>query len=114
MLLAGHRKGGGVIRLWPDESVTQGLAIAEGIETALSAAHAFTPVWTCIDAGNLSDFPVLLGVGALSIVADNDPAGMKAARSCALRWARSGAVARIVSTRETGTDLNDILMRGAA
>jgi hypothetical protein len=30
-LLAGHRKARGVIRLWPDECVTHGLAIAEGI-----------------------------------------------------------------------------------
>src|SRR5690606_12028739 len=38
-LMAGHRKRGGCIRLWPDECVTHGLALAEGIETALAAAH---------------------------------------------------------------------------
>ena len=55
LLLAGHRKSGGVIRLWPDTWVTQGLALAEGIETALAAAHTFTPIWSAIDAGNLAD-----------------------------------------------------------
>jgi putative DNA primase/helicase len=54
MLLGGHRKAGGVIRLWPDEAVSTGLAVAEGIETALSLAHAYRPAWACIDAGNLS------------------------------------------------------------
>jgi hypothetical protein len=44
-LLSGHRKVGGVIRLWPDETVTNGLAVSEGIESGLCAAHAFTPVW---------------------------------------------------------------------
>jgi putative DNA primase/helicase len=114
LVLKGHRKAGGVIRLWPDESVTQGLSIAEGIESALSAAHAFTPVWSCIDAGNLGEFPALSGIGCLSIVADNDPAGVRAAQKCANRWMASGAKARIIKSSEPGTDLNDILMRGAA
>jgi len=61
MLLGKHRKQGGVIRLWPDDAVTRGLAIAEGIETALTVALAFTPVWSCVDAGNLAQFPVLEG-----------------------------------------------------
>jgi putative DNA primase/helicase len=43
LLLGGHRKAGGVIRLWPDEALTHGLAIAEGIESALSLALAFQP-----------------------------------------------------------------------
>ncbi len=51
-----HQKKGGVIRLWPDVEVTIGLALAEGIETALSAAIAFTPIWSTVDKDNLSDF----------------------------------------------------------
>jgi putative DNA primase/helicase len=114
LLLKGHRKTGGVIRLWPDEAVTGGLAIAEGVETALSAAHAFTPVWSCIDCGNLAKFPVLAGVECLSIVADNDAAGMSAARRCGERWAMSGAKAWIIKPAHPGTDLNDMLSRGVA
>src|SRR5690606_14880954 len=89
-LLNGHRKTGGVIRLWSDESVSTGLAIAEGIETALCAAHAFTPVWSCIDAGNLAKFPVLPGVEALTVFADHDAAGIDAARQVARRWRDAG------------------------
>lgn len=37
-LLGGHQKKGGCIRLYPDSDVTDGLAIAEGVETALTIA----------------------------------------------------------------------------
>lgn len=87
MLLGGHRKAGGVIRLWPDEALTHGLAVAEGIETALSLAHVFEPVWALIDAGNLAKLPPLPGVDALTIGVDEDPAGERAAGSCGERWA---------------------------
>ena len=87
MLLGGHRKAGGVIRLWPDEAVTHGLAIAEGIETALSLAHVFKPVWALIDAGNLAKLPALSGVESLVIAVDADAAGERAAESCGERWA---------------------------
>jgi putative DNA primase/helicase len=87
LLLGGYRKAGGVIRLWPDESVTDGVAIAEGIETALSLAHAFRPVWALIDAGNLSKFPPLPGLASLHIGVDDDEAGITAAHHCAERWA---------------------------
>jgi putative DNA primase/helicase len=108
MLLGGHRKQGGVIRLWPDEGMTTGLGIAEGIETALSLAHAMAPVWACIDAGNLAAFPVLDGIEALTIAADNDEAGIAAARACARRWAHAGREVRIVIPNANKSDLNDM------
>lgn len=111
LLLGGHRKQGGVIRLWPDEAVTHGLGIAEGIEAALSLAWAYRPVWACIDAGNLAAFPVLGGIEALTIAADNDDAGRRAADSCASRWAHAEAIVRIV--RQPQNDLNDILNEDA-
>lgn len=107
MLLAGHRKAGGVIRLWPDEAVTAGLGVAEGIETALSLAHAISPVWACVDAGNLAALPVLQGIEALTIAADADAAGRAAAHECAERWARAGVDVRIVEP-PVG-DLNDVV-----
>jgi hypothetical protein len=107
LLLGGHRKAGAVCRLWPDEAVTYGLGIAEGIETALSLAHGFQPVWAAIDAGNLSALPVLEGIDALTIAADHDNAGFKAARECAQRWRAAGREVRIVSSETKGFDLND-------
>lgn len=108
MLLGGHRKAGGVIRLWPDEAVTTGLAVAEGIETALSLAHAMAPVWACIDAGNLAALPVLSGIECLLIAADNDEAGIAAAESCGMRWAVAGREAHIVQAAARGADINDM------
>lgn len=100
-------KKGGVVRLWPDEFVTSGLAIAEGIETALSMAHDYKPVWSSLDAGNLADFPVLAGIETLVIGADNDPAGIKAASECANRWAAAGVEVQVIAPIEEGDDWND-------
>ncbi|KAI3598724.1 hypothetical protein D8I24_5670 [Cupriavidus necator H850] len=111
LLLGGHRKQGGVIRLWPDEAVTTGLGIAEGIETALSLAWAYAPAWSCIDAGNLAAFPVLPGIEVLTIGADNDAAGTAAAQECAARWA--DAEREVYVTRQAQNDLNDILKEAA-
>jgi hypothetical protein len=95
LLLGHHRKQGGVIRLWPDEAVTTGLAVAEGIETALAVATVYRPVWSGIDAGNLAALPALAGIEELLIMADHDDAGLHAARECAARWHREGVRVRI-------------------
>ncbi|MEP7297855.1 MAG: toprim domain-containing protein [Burkholderiales bacterium] len=108
MLLKDHGKVGGVVRLWPDEEVTTSLGIGEGIETTLSLAHAFTPAWALIDAGNLAAMPLLDGVQSLLIAADNDPPGIAAANSCAMRWAGQGREVRIVLPETPRSDLNDL------
>lgn len=107
LLLGGHRKQGGVIRLWPDESVTYGLGIAEGIETALTLATALSPVWSLIDAGNMAAFPVLAGIEVLTIAADHDEAGLDAATACATRWTEEGCDVRVVIPPRERADLND-------
>jgi hypothetical protein len=108
LLLSGHKKKGGVVRLWPNEAVTCGLAIAEGIESALAAAHLHTPVWAAIDASNLAQFPVLPGVDALTIFADHDNIGIIAAKACARRWHAAGREVRIRAPRVFGTDAADV------
>ncbi|MBU2801694.1 hypothetical protein HFV02_05375 [Acidithiobacillus caldus] len=108
LLLGRHRKAGGAIRLWPDDAVTMGLTIAEGIETALAAAWASPPVWSLIDAGNLGQFPVLPGIEGLTIVADHDAAGLKAAKACSERWRAAGVDVQVIVPPRPGTDLADI------
>lgn len=108
------QKKGAVVRLWPDEAVTTGLGIAEGIETALSLAHAFKPVWSTMDAGNMAALPVLEGIESLLIAADNDDAGIAAAQACGERWAAAGREARIVMPERHKSDLNDIAKGAAA
>ncbi|MBS7535040.1 toprim domain-containing protein [Ancylobacter sonchi] len=96
----------GVVRLSSDDSVTTGLAIAEGIETALAAP--FRPVWACLVANNLSAFPVLGGIEALTIFADHDAAGLAAANDCGARWHSAGAEVTIVTPACAGADMADL------
>jgi putative DNA primase/helicase len=101
---------GAVIKLTPDEEVTTGLHICEGIETGLALiGMGFRPLWACMSAGNLAAFPVLSGIEALTIFADNDPSrtGERDAIKCAQRWRAAGAQVRIFMTPEAGTDFAD-------
>jgi hypothetical protein len=92
--------------------VTVGLGVAEGIESALSLAWAYTPVWALIDAGHLSKFPVLDGIESLVIARDQDQAGIKAASECATRWAQAGR--EVLATSQAQNDVNDVLLAEAA
>lgn len=99
----------GVIRLSPDDSVTNGIAICEGIETSLSIISiGITPVWSCISAGGISTFPVLAGIEALTIFADADEAGQKAAQACANRWS-AGREVTIRSPKRNKSDWLDLV-----
>jgi hypothetical protein len=107
LLASNHRKAGGVIRLYAHQP-GEPLGIAEGIETALSLAHADVPVWSCIDAGNLATLPVLPGVTELLIGVDADPAGEAAAAECAARWRAAGRRVLLVRPDPGFGDLNDV------
>ncbi|MGE0311370.1 MAG: toprim domain-containing protein [Lautropia sp.] len=102
-------KSGGVVRLWSDEAVTLSLGIAEGLETALAAAHVFAPMWACLDAGNLAEVPVLDGIEALTVFADNDESGtgQAAALACADRWLDAGREVRVLMSDTAGKDILD-------
>jgi hypothetical protein len=111
---------GAVVRLWPDEEVTQGLVIGEGIETVLAAATRvqlpgtlLQPAWACTTAGFLEEFPVLPGIEALTILADNDASGrgQEAAIRCATRWIRAGLQSEILMSQALGFDFNDVVQR---
>jgi hypothetical protein len=111
LLLAGHRKRGGVIRLWPDDVVTHSLGVAEGIESALGAAHYHTPVWSAIDASNLSTLSVLAGIECLVVFADHDEAGIQAAQQCAYRWRTAGREVHVWRSKTRGEDAADVARR---
>jgi putative DNA primase/helicase len=99
----------GVVRLWPDEEVTLGLCVAEGIETALTAAAGFGLAWACLDAGNLAALPVLPGIESLTIIADHDQAGIKAADECQSRWLEAGVEVRMWMAPAEGDDFNSYI-----
>jgi putative DNA primase/helicase len=51
---------GGVIKIDPDEDVTMGLCIGEGLESCLAGRQmGLWPVWCAISTGGVASFPVL-------------------------------------------------------
>jgi len=104
----------GVIRLSPDEDVTTGLGLTEGIETGLAIMqHAgWRPIWAAASAGAIAKFPALAGIESLTIFADADDsgAGMNAAAACAGRWTAAGREV-LIQRPPDGTDWHDALGR---
>jgi hypothetical protein len=95
--VTGRAKGAVVVLSGFDEP-TYGLAICEGVETGISLLMAdLAPVWCCGGAGNLAAFPVLGGIEALTIAADADEPGQKAAQAVAARWSEAGREAVIIA-----------------
>jgi putative DNA primase/helicase len=67
-----------IIRLSPDESVTTGLGLCEGVEDGLAILlSGWAPVWCATCAGAIKSFPVLSGIESLTIFADTDPVGRR-------------------------------------
>ena len=107
-----QRKMLGVVRLAAAKlaAVTETLAVAEGVETALAANMlGYGPAWVLGSAGAIASLPVLIGIRRLILLAENNEASRKAVARCGERWARAGReVIRVVP--ECGDDLNDELM----
>lgn len=100
---------GGAIRLAP---MGDQLAVAEGIETALSyAALTGEPTWCCMSAAGLEAFEPPPGIEDLTIAADGDDPGMRAARALVERARRHCNV--ILNPAPDGQDFNDVLKESA-
>ncbi|KQS71462.1 hypothetical protein ASG32_28885 [Methylobacterium sp. Leaf361] len=104
---------GGAVKVTPDEEVTTCLGIGEGIETTLSLRRlpefGASPVWSVLNAGGITSFPVLPGIECLWIAVDDDPAGRGASELCADRWHRAGREVFLVKSKTLGNDLNDVV-----
>jgi putative DNA primase/helicase len=93
--------------------VTNGLHIAEGVETAMSArVLGLRPTWALGSVGAIADFPVLGGVEVLTLLAEHDDTSARAVEACAVRWHEAEREV-LVNYPLGGKDLNDTL-RGAA
>jgi hypothetical protein len=105
------RKHGSAIKIDDDDSVREGLAIAEGVETTIAARYLYRPAWSVIDAGGMRHFPNLAGIEHLEIFADHDAngAGEAAARYCLERWENAGAEVAIVMSPTAGSDIADFI-----
>jgi putative DNA primase/helicase len=98
---------GAAVKLAP---VTDTLAIAEGIETAMAANQMnYGPAWALGCANAVENFPVLRGIKQLILLEENNETSREAVAVCARRWAAAGReVIRVVP--DDGDDLNDELM----
>ena len=109
--------GGGAIKISTVFEIHRGLMIGEGIETVLSASKyfQFKPVWSLIDAGNLSKFPAPLGgaVKCVTIAIDNDEAGIEAAEQCTQRLLEAG-VEVVTAKPNRVNDFNDLIVGDSA
>ena len=107
---------GGSVQLAP---AGEKLAIAEGIETALSVMQATgIPSWAAVNAGNISALilPPLPLASEVIIAADHDThgVGQAAARRAAELWATQGRKVRIAIPPKPDADFNDLLMNGGS
>lgn len=102
---------GGAIKISPDDEVSHGLLVGEGIETVLSASahYEFKPVWSLIDAGNLAKFPALPGIESVTVAVDDDPRGADAAAECIKRLTAGGI--EVITTKYPGGDFNDFIRK---
>jgi hypothetical protein len=103
---------GACIKLSTDAAVTHGLGLAEGIETGLALmACGWQPIWSTAGSAGLGAFPVIDGIEALTVLADNDEngSGEIAALECVKRWRAAGREAKAIKPHYAGHDWNDVL-----
>jgi len=95
--VAGRAKSAAVM-LAPFDEPTYGLTICEGVETGIALLMAgLSPVWACGGAVFLRSFPVLGGIECLTIAADADEPGQRAAAAVMARWREARREVVIVS-----------------
>jgi hypothetical protein len=87
------------------------LAVAEGIETALSVMLAWEiPAWAALSANGIAELILPEIVTDVVIAADPDPPGLIGARRAGRRWLAEGRNVVIVTPgRGVGVDFNDLL-----
>ena len=87
----------GVAMVAADTEVETGLALCEGVEDAIAIRHAdrSAPVWATFGTAGLQRFPLLPGIESLTVYADADDAGRKAALAVLTRYAEAGRWAEV-------------------
>ena len=87
------------------------LVLAEGLETALSILQATgRPIWATLSTSGLKSVILPHEVKSITIAADSDEPGLKAAYAAAEKWTKAGRTVRVAVPPEPGTDFNDMAM----
>lgn len=98
--------GKSVMKLGDARPPFERLFVCEGLETGLALLGAgYVPVWALGSAGAMERFPII-AVGEIVVCADNDKAGMEAARACSRRYGRKATVWK---PNGDGLDFADVL-----
>jgi Toprim domain len=99
---------GGAVRLAPAAPL---LAIAEGIENALTAIAAGYAAWSAVAVGGFQSVVLPPIVETVLIVADHNAngVGQRAALKAAERWFAEGRRVRLWLAQRAGDDLNDLI-----
>jgi hypothetical protein len=107
---------GCAIKLDPDEDVTSGLHIGEGVESCLSAMQrGYRPTWALGSAGAIESFPVVSGLDALTVLGERDKDGslnranIRAADAVTARYVAAGRDAFFLDP--PFGDFNDVLKK---
>jgi putative DNA primase/helicase len=92
------------------------IAVAEGIETALSVHQLIPdecPCWSCLNTSLLENFTPPSHVRRVVVAGDNDLsfAGHAAAYGLAKRMRAKGLEVEVVFPEHPGTDFNDVLIK---
>ena len=107
---------GGAVRFGAPHA-GQWLAVAEGIETALSVAVACSmPAWAALSAGGIKNLRLPPEATHVVICADHDANGVgeRAAHDAAARWLAEGRRVRVAKPPAPDSDFNDVLTGQAA
>ena len=105
MMLGRVRRG--AVRLGPR---ARKIAVAEGLETALSVAQSVTglSVWAALSTSGMKAIVLPPKTREVTLFSDGDIPGCMAGRAAAQRFIDEGRLARIC-TAPPGCDFNDVL-----
>jgi hypothetical protein len=113
------RAKGAAIKLDPDDAVTAGLFLGEGVETTMTGRqYGLSPAWALGSAVAIGQFPLLAGIEVITIFAERradgseEPANFTAINQVADRYLDAGRRARIIDPPRG--DLNDVVDRRAS
>ena len=102
------RCGGGAVRLAP---AGPELVLSEGIETGLSVQQATgLPVWATLSTSGLGSVILPPDTSTVTIAADGDEPGERAAQAAARRFIAEGRKVKIARPPQ-GMDFNDLLLK---
>ncbi len=98
---------GGAVRL---QTASEELVVGEGVESAAAAGLILgLPSWAAVSAGNLAKSMIIPPeIRTVTIAADHDEPGIRAAEAAWRRWREEGRTVKILTPNQEDSDFNDL------